>query len=187
VAQSERVPNTLLVRSADASPLPPTTAQPGIRSLAVAELPLIAPAYVAGYAGTVVSFTPAEGEADVAATGAGEYGVYQPEHSAIAESTIRANPRLRRPGSADSHESRQCVGAIIVVRDAPYPDVPRGLFILDLFVVPDRRGRGLGRALLLHAVRRAAAETISLRVDVGNAPALALYRSLGFTAHAPQG
>lgn len=45
------------------------------------------------------------------------------------------------------------------------------------------RGRGVGRALLEALIDRARAdqhEALSLSVDAGNAPALALYRSMGF-------
>ena len=45
------------------------------------------------------------------------------------------------------------------------------------------RGRGIGRALLLHCFEQLAAEEaerILLEVRCSNAPALALYRSLGF-------
>ena len=45
------------------------------------------------------------------------------------------------------------------------------------------RGQGVGRALLVALVARARAEghaALSLSVDARNAPALALYRSMGF-------
>jgi ribosomal protein S18 acetylase RimI-like enzyme len=51
-------------------------------------------------------------------------------------------------------------------------------------VVPDARGRGWGRHLVvhaLHAARRAGASHLALAVDRRNAPALGLYESLGFT------
>lgn len=50
-------------------------------------------------------------------------------------------------------------------------------------VVPGMRRRGIGRAMLLHVMRRFQEShfgTASLAVTVENAPALTLYRSLGF-------
>ncbi len=55
--------------------------------------------------------------------------------------------------------------------------------ILTLAVLPEARRRGLGRALLAEVARRAAAAgavRLLLEVSVLNAPALALYRSVGF-------
>ncbi|MFS8036280.1 GNAT family N-acetyltransferase [Xanthobacter sp. AM11] len=55
--------------------------------------------------------------------------------------------------------------------------------VLTIAVVTDRRRRGLGRALLAHHLARLAAEGVStsfLEVEEGNAPALSLYRSLGY-------
>jgi GNAT superfamily N-acetyltransferase len=53
-----------------------------------------------------------------------------------------------------------------------------------LGVVPDARGRGLGRAILHDALtlaRESGRSTIEIAVDSANTPALRLYRSLGFT------
>lgn len=55
--------------------------------------------------------------------------------------------------------------------------------ILNLIVDPGRRGRGLGRALLTGAMRRAArdgAEVMLLEVATDNRAALGLYKSAGF-------
>jgi ribosomal protein S18 acetylase RimI-like enzyme len=57
-------------------------------------------------------------------------------------------------------------------------------YLEELYVVPERRGRGLGRALLEaamdHARRRGAAH-IDLGTSEGDVAALALYESAGFT------
>jgi ribosomal-protein-alanine N-acetyltransferase len=56
--------------------------------------------------------------------------------------------------------------------------------ILTLAVVPQARGRGLGRALLRAAIEKAqtmGAETMFLEVGADNPSALALYAGLGFT------
>ena len=60
-------------------------------------------------------------------------------------------------------------------------DSGRG-FITTLAVARDERGRGLGRALLLHAfadLQRAGASDLTLGVEAHNASALGLYRSVG--------
>ncbi len=57
-------------------------------------------------------------------------------------------------------------------------------WILSLCVARDFRGQGLGRALLLEGLRRLRAhEACEARLTVAptNVPAMALYRSLGFT------
>jgi GNAT superfamily N-acetyltransferase len=54
----------------------------------------------------------------------------------------------------------------------------------DVFVTESTRGSGLGRALVEAAIARATergCRRIDLDADPGNAPALALYASLGFT------
>jgi len=56
--------------------------------------------------------------------------------------------------------------------------------ILTLAVVPEARGKGLGRALLQAAIRKARtldAATMFLEVGADNPAARALYASLGFT------
>jgi len=55
--------------------------------------------------------------------------------------------------------------------------------ILSVAVTAEARGRGIGRSLLVHHLSRLAAEGVTtsfLEVEEGNAPALALYRRLGY-------
>lgn len=57
-----------------------------------------------------------------------------------------------------------------------------GLYLEDLFVSPDFRGRGIGRALLLHLARLAVARgcgRLEWSVLDWNAPAIAFYQRLG--------
>ena len=60
-----------------------------------------------------------------------------------------------------------------------------GLWVEDLFVRPERRGRGAGRELLAH-VARVAVERGCGRLELAaldwNEPAIAFYRSLGAVA-----
>jgi mycothiol synthase len=56
--------------------------------------------------------------------------------------------------------------------------------IYVLTVSPSHQGRGLGRVMLaagLYALRRKGVTRVELFVDADNAPALALYQSMGFT------
>lgn len=58
----------------------------------------------------------------------------------------------------------------------------RGLYLEDLFVIPEERGQGVGRALLVHLARLAQARgcgRFEWSVLNWNAPAIAFYRSLG--------
>jgi len=68
------------------------------------------------------------------------------------------------------------------VPEAP-PDRPEGeIYIIG--VGDSERGRGLGRALALlglHHLRAEGMQTCTLFVEADNAPALALYRSIGFS------
>ena len=65
-------------------------------------------------------------------------------------------------------------------------------YLEELYVVPDRRGRGIGRALLeatLATAREAGATRIELGAEEDDTAARALYESCGFTnrANAPDG
>jgi GNAT superfamily N-acetyltransferase len=57
-----------------------------------------------------------------------------------------------------------------------------GIYLEDLFVVPEARGRGVGRALLAHLARLAAERgcgRVEWAVLDWNAPAIRFYESLG--------
>ncbi len=63
----------------------------------------------------------------------------------------------------------------------------RGLYVVDLFVRPEARGRNAGRDLLRFQARRFAtrgARFIKLEVDASNAGAAAFYARLGFAKKA---
>ena len=58
----------------------------------------------------------------------------------------------------------------------------QGLYLEDLFVLPEQRGRGIGRALLIHLARVAVSRNcgrMEWSVLDWNEPAIRFYRSLG--------
>ena len=60
-------------------------------------------------------------------------------------------------------------------------------YLAELYVTPDRRGRGLGRALMeavLREARSLGADTMDIGVDEPDVAARRLYESLGFTNRA---
>jgi len=74
-------------------------------------------------------------------------------------------------------EGDRIVGAILVTHWMGTP------LVAELGVAKDRRGRGVGRALLEAAMGRLAGRDeprLALYVTLGNDPAIALYRALGF-------
>lgn len=74
-------------------------------------------------------------------------------------------------------EADRIIGAILVTHWMGMP------LVSELGVAKDRRGRGIGRALLETSIGRLAGvdePRLALYVTVGNDPAIGLYRSLGF-------
>lgn len=66
---------------------------------------------------------------------------------------------------------------------------PQTVYLYSLWVAPHARGHGVARALVGAAVdwsRSRKAHTVTLRVAASNAPARAVYRSLGFVVTASQ-
>ncbi|MBK7821134.1 MAG: GNAT family N-acetyltransferase [Tessaracoccus sp.] len=104
-------------------------------------------------------------DAEIADTFAGVYGELVPSACLGAE--------------LDGH----VVGAVFTTTRSLWDEID-GPFIIDLFVHPDHRGRGLARALVEAAIQACAklgADAVSLRVGEGTSPAAhALYAHLGF-------
>lgn len=121
--------------------------------------------YFAAYPPGVAGDTVDEAIADVRAAIAGEYGVMRVDASLVASDGVTL------------------IGAVQVVDDPPWDDVPPGPFVIELFTDPAYRGRGIARDLITRSIAACASagcRQIGLRVDSDNTPALALYRSLGF-------
>ena len=69
------------------------------------------------------------------------------------------------------------------LRPSPYTGRPEA-YLQELYVVPERRGNGIGRALLeatMDAAREAGATGIDLNTGESDTAARALYESAGFT------
>lgn len=81
------------------------------------------------------------------------------------------------------------IGCIQTVTDAPWEGVPQGPFVIELFVHPDHRRRGLGTTLLLSAAQaahEAGWEALALNVQEETATeAVHLYRRHGFADATP--
>jgi GNAT superfamily N-acetyltransferase len=156
------VSNALLVAEVGASSGPIVV--PGgvaIRVLEEGDLSQVAEAYWRTYLGTADEMSRADAAAEIRGSWDGEYG------------------RLLAGGSMGAWFDGVLAGAVLTVQDAPWPDVPPGPFIIDLFVVPPQRRRGIGRALVA-TVQDNLRASIGLRVDDAAHEARALYASLGF-------
>jgi ribosomal protein S18 acetylase RimI-like enzyme len=80
-------------------------------------------------------------------------------------------------------EGERLVGSILTVEEAPWPGTPAGPFIIDLFIHPNARRRGLAHVMISEAalaLSRKGKETAALRVLSSNTGALRLYEKLGF-------
>jgi ribosomal protein S18 acetylase RimI-like enzyme len=73
--------------------------------------------------------------------------------------------------------------AVLRFRPSLYSEAPEA-YLQELYVVPERRGAGIGRAILeaaLDAAREAGADHIDLGTSVDDTAARALYESAGFS------
>lgn len=132
-------------------------------ALALAEL------YLAAYPSEIVQDLAAARE-EMRRTFGGEYG------SLVAE----LSPLITTTG--------QVVATVMTVAQAPWPDTPAGLFVIEVITHPHHRRRGLARAGLGWLAARAQEQgfgTLALRVQAENSSAMALYRTLGFRDWSP--
>lgn len=96
--------------------------------------------------------------------------------------------RLRTPGAftLGAFADDALVGVVTLVRDAGLKMRHRAN-IYAMYVTPAARGRGVGRALMEEAIRRARAvpgiEQLHLAVVSNNTTARALYDALGFVVY----
>ena len=80
-------------------------------------------------------------------------------------------------------EGRRVLGMVNVLFTISTAEGNRVAWLEDLVVHPEYRGKGIGRSLLLHAIRAAkgaGCSRITLLTDDSNARAMRLYQSEGF-------
>ncbi|MFI5693142.1 GNAT family N-acetyltransferase [Kribbella sp. NPDC051586] len=137
-----------------------TAAVPGVvlRAPSLEDTFLLGRLYFEAYEPGVASSTETEAIEDIELTFEGHYGVLDLNLSRLAWS------------------GDELAGAMLIVKRAPWPDTPDCPFIIELFTAPSYRRRGIARLLLACC----ATSTVALRVEDSNAPALTLYRDLGF-------
>ncbi|ERI10785.1 GNAT family N-acetyltransferase [Aneurinibacillus aneurinilyticus] len=83
-------------------------------------------------------------------------------------------------------EDKNLVGIVTFMRESSPKEAHKGN-IYGMFVVPEMRGQGLGKSLLLELIRKAkncnGLEQINLTVVSNNEPAKKLYKSIGFQVY----
>jgi len=136
-----------------------------ITALKDSDWPALAELYLTAYPREIVAdFAAAKEEMSV--TQAGEYGPLLAELS----------PVIKR--------ENEIAGVVMTVEQAPWPDTPAGLFIIEVITHPRHQRKGLAKAGLLWLAKKAHAQgfrTLALRVESENIGAVTLYRKLGFS------
>lgn len=132
-----------------------------LRPITESDLESVGFAYWQTYLGTTNEMTSYEATEDIKSSWRGDYGCWLTS------------------ASFGGWKANELVGAILTVSDAPWPDTPEGAFIIDLFVIPKARRRGVGRALVQTAWA-GSPSGLGLRVDATATEASALYTELGF-------
>lgn len=116
---------------------------------------------------------------DVQATPAG----FTIEEKAVSP-FIKRYPGVESDRAAVRFVAVDAGDAVIGYIDVEFEDWNRRLIVRQFAVTPAQRGRGIGRALLGLAIdhgRECRACTLGLEVTNVNAPAIRLYRGMGFT------
>ncbi len=140
-----------------------------IRAVEENDAPALAGLYLAAYSRQIVPDL-AAAEEEMRQTFAGEYG---PLVTGLSPVLTTMN---------------EIVSTVLTVAQAPWPDTPAGLFLIEVITHPHHRRRGLARAGLGWVATRAQTQgfgTLALRVEARNSAALALYRACGFRDWSP--
>lgn len=132
-----------------------------LRPITSIDLESVGFVYWQTYRGTANEMTLPEATEDIMCSWRGDYGQWL------------------TTASVGAWQKNELVGVILTVFDAPWADTPKSAFIIDLFVIPLARRRGIGRALVQTAWA-GNPPGISLRVDDTAIAARTLYTDLGF-------
>ncbi len=121
-----------------------------------------------------------------AAEEAGRFGGPEPPAQAAAEAAIADALFGPRPAARAflAEAGGAVIGAAYVSELFPGSSLRRAWFLKDVHVAAERRGQGVGAALIrsvLDAARRAGADRLELHAHPDNAGARRLYERLGFT------
>lgn len=128
----------------------------------------LATAYFESYPPGIASGTLGEAQLEIQETYAHAYGTLIPDACFAVVMDSKA------------------VGAIFVVESSIWDADLSGPFIIDLFLKPEFRNQGLGKALVMASIKSCVVrgdQTLSLRIGEGSSKqALGIYKTLGFTA-----
>ncbi|HEY6195671.1 MAG TPA: GNAT family N-acetyltransferase [Candidatus Eisenbacteria bacterium] len=109
---------------------------------------------------------------------------YEEEHDRPVEAVAERIATNRDGFILGAFEGVTLVGIVGMQRE-PHLKHAHKMVLWGMYVVPDARGRGVGRQLVDEALRQAFARPgirqVNLGVNAANAPALALYQAAGFT------
>src|SRR5262249_19572470 len=115
----------------------------------------------------------------------GEGIAWEPARGEAPLRRLLGDPALGTVGLAESAGAP--VGYFVVTWGYDLEGDGRDGFLTEIYLVPEARRRGAGRALLLgveRAARDAGAHALHLMVRHENAPAIALYEGAGYTTPA---
>jgi len=105
-----------------------------------------------------------------------DLGIYENTKKNLArQGTFRSKER-----SIEIFQGNEVLGKVT------WDPIFNGKTNIEIYVIPSRRGKGLGTALMakaLHHLKTDGVKIIELGVDGNNLRALKLYRKFGFTAH----
>jgi ribosomal protein S18 acetylase RimI-like enzyme len=110
-----------------------------------------------------------------------EYDEVTPEPEALA---ARVGELMADPGDTRVVLADDDAGVAVLRLRPSLWSRAREAYLAELYIVPERRGQGLGRALLertLEVAREAGADRIDLGTSEDDAAARALYERMGFT------